>query len=253
MPGAGLIQQAHILSDGPSRSCPIALRSQRRPTKLSDLPGYLSSLAQRRGPARKKLHHRKSIARWVAGRLDNNASCPHTILTFTALSAGMIALVWTNGIAKPSGDHIPLGGFVLRQASPCQPARETTGSARCEMCLTVVMVAKIRTTQNAPTKAENINRGSMAPPIAFNGCSITSVVWRSRQSIIFPRKLTQPARESGMEACCADTEFKQIAATNTKQKSHIPTLTRKSVRRQVQACGWPNSSLCAVTFESLSS
>ena len=28
----------------------------------------------------------------------------------------MIALVWTNGIAKPSGDHIPLGGFVLEHA-----------------------------------------------------------------------------------------------------------------------------------------
>lgn len=41
-------------------------------------------------------------------------------------------------------------------------ARVTAGSALSDKCLTVVTVAKIRTTQNAPAIAENIKRGSIA-------------------------------------------------------------------------------------------
>ena len=162
----------------------------------------------------------------------------------------MIALVWTNGIAKPSGDHIPLGGFVLPQASPCQPARETTGSTRCEMCLTVVMVAKIRTTQNAPTKAENINRGSMAPPIAFNGCSITSVVWRSRQSIFFPGSIDSTGAGKWNGGLLRGHRVKQIAAT-IPNRNRISQLSRATSTSSRRAAG-TNSSLCVVTFEGLS-
>jgi hypothetical protein len=102
-------------------------------------------------------------------------------------------------VAKPSGDHTPLGGFVLRPSQPCQPGRERTGSTRCEICLTVVIVAKMRAVQNAPINAENIKRESMAHSKYNHRKPNYGDRLPQSQSTFFGReRLTQPARESGM-------------------------------------------------------
>jgi hypothetical protein len=52
--------------------------------------------------------------------------------------------------------------FLFSVAGLSRSARVTAGSALSDKCLTVVTVAKIRTTQNTPAIAENIKRGSIA-------------------------------------------------------------------------------------------